>query len=133
MKKLIITIVCVGLIVAASISYYVFRPAKKDFSSQKADYVVSAIAIASQYATDEKKCDSLYLDKIIEVEGKVVNVAKDSSSVNITLEGSETGGVLCAFNIIPQPVPSVGSIIKIKGKCTGFLMDVALKSCNLIK
>lgn len=135
MKKSIFIILIIGLVVATIAMIYVFRPAKTNVSGKKPDFTISSTELFAAYSADEAKCDSMYIDKIIQVSGVVTAFISDSTNFSITLEGDETGGIICSFSNKPEAdqVPELGSECTIKGKCTGFLMDVNLNLCNIVE
>ena len=76
--------------------------------------------------------NELYLNKVISVSGKIQNVLADTSGVAITLQTSSgLFGVTCKMDETNLDVShySEGQTVKIKGLCTGYLMDVILIRC----
>jgi hypothetical protein len=56
------------------------------------------------------------------------------STVNIFLAvGNDMGGINCSFKNNDVPSSVKGQEIKVKGRCTGFLIDVNLVDVVLIK
>ena len=79
-----------------------------------------------------------YLNKIILVSGKVQGtVVNDTGMTGLSLEsGSPMGGVICEFDTKSDPVKQKyepGTELKLKGICTGKLMDVVLSRCVIVE
>jgi hypothetical protein len=69
---------------------------------------------------------------VLEVKGTVSAVSVKGPIVNIQLNASKLGGINC--NLFPiesndRQLPAIGRVLTIKGRCTGFLMDVNLVDC----
>ena len=84
-----------------------------------------------------KKQQILSIDKIIEVRGRVYEIQKDENQVSLLLDASKDGMgyVTCSMNISEQSKInslSIGGNAKVKGICTGYLMDVVLNKCIII-
>jgi hypothetical protein len=72
---------------------------------------------------------------IIEVTGTIESVkAGEGNITNVALKtGSELSSVICTLS--PQSDPATlasGNEVKIRGVCSGFLMDVLLNNCVII-
>ena len=82
---------------------------------------------------DEKKANAKYLGKIVEVSGIISEKTKDRiGNYNITLQGPDLAGIGCEFeNKVQDKLANLkeGQEVKIKGICTGVLMDVVLVDC----
>lgn len=135
MKKIVLIVLIAGLVIATLAMLYVFRPAKTTVSGKNPDYTISSTELFAAYSSDEAKSDSMYIDEVIQVSGVVTAFISDSANFSITLEGDDTGGIICSFNSKPEneKLPEVGSECTIKGKCTGFLMDVNLNLCSIVE
>ncbi len=95
---------------------------------------IEAAALYQQYSNDEQKADRLYLGKIIEVKGTLFQVIKNGVTEIWILEGGKGGGINCQLfpgSKAGHPPTRPGMRVTIKGKCTGFLMDVNLADCVL--
>lgn len=134
MKKSVLIILLVGLIIAIVAMAYVFRPSITSVEDANSDLAMGSVELYTTYSMDEAGSDSLYVDKILEVTGIAISVVSDSIVTTVTLEGDESGGVICTFNDLPiAKLPKVGNEYVIKGKCTGFLMDVNMVLCSLVE
>jgi hypothetical protein len=110
--------------------YFKTRP---DIGSLKPSVSISATDLYVRYQKDETTANSLFLQKIISVNGEIADVMKTDSTLSFQLKGGETGGINCSIRNIPATIPQKGNKVSIKGRCSGFLMDVNLVDCVLEK
>lgn len=110
--------------------YFKTRP---DIGSVKAAASLPATVLYAAYQKNETAANTLFLEKVIAVNGEITEVSKKDSTLNIQLKGGENGGINCSIRTLPETIPLKGSRITIKGRCSGFLMDVNLVDCVLEK
>ena len=113
---------------------YIYNKPHASIANVRADYSLDAKDLYQQFQQDETVSNRKYLDKIIEVKGTVAEVQHSGKSATIELkEDSAMGGINCSFTNLEKniQIPSKGSLLTIKGKCSGFLMDVNLVDCAL--
>jgi hypothetical protein len=136
MRKLILAILAVG-VVSFGIGIYFWTKPVADLESATADVSVTAAKLMNDFENDEKGANETYLDKVVEVSGTVSEVKASETGATVVLETeSMMGGVTCGFKegviSIEDLSQKVGSTIKVKGQCTGYLMDVILERCVLV-
>lgn len=126
-----------GLIIvmlSAGWLYYLYQKPRADVAAEKAAHSITAEKIYHDFLTDETAADQMYTDKIIEVSGEVLEAQTiDNTDMVLLAAGSNTGGINCRLNNSGGALPVKGEMIKVKGKCTGFLMDVNLVDGVVIK
>jgi len=142
-KKVIVSLVVVLLLVLFGfvfVKFYVFRKADTSVASKKADVEITVSDLVKSFEIDEKAANTKYLSKIILVKGIVDNVAdtKNDTAAEITIylkDKGKTSGVMCSFDksIIHKDVVKSGDSVSIKGICSGYLMDVVMNKCALVK
>jgi len=135
MKKLIITIIFVVVVAAIGGYLYVFRDADTDVGRKVADYDLTAKELVEHFELNEDSANSMFLGKIISVEGVVDNKVEKDGEVTIYLKASEDiSGVLCHFNTNLGDLGKVyeGENLKVKGICSGYLLDVVLNQCAIV-
>ncbi len=95
----------------------------------------TAVEISKEYNTNEKKADSAYLDKALEVAGVVTEVNKNQDgATTITLDsGDPMTGVQCTMRDSALTNIDKGQNIVIKGLCKGNNMGVVLTRCIVKK
>ncbi|MEO8116698.1 MAG: hypothetical protein ABI653_03560 [Bacteroidota bacterium] len=134
-KRNLLTGIVLLILFAIILIFLKINKSHGNVASEKTDIHISAEKLYSDFKNDENKANEMYLDKVIEVSGKIATVSKQSSQYIILLDATSTGGINCLMlddsSAIAQLKPA--GDITIKGKCTGFLIDVNLNDCVLIK
>ncbi len=128
-KKLILGFLAVVALGILGIWYFIFyRPThfKRDVADEKG-IAVTAAALVKAYQENEPNANAQYLNKALEITGKVSEVKPDAEGKpTITLKSEdEFSNVYCTLK---QETPGIetGKTITIKGVCTGFLSDVVV-------
>ncbi|HRH65097.1 MAG TPA: hypothetical protein PLU53_02250 [Bacteroidia bacterium] len=136
MKKILLT-TSIVLTAAAAFGYYLFN---KPHGSIVDDAPVSsseATYLVSEYEADENAANSKYLGKVIEVSGTVSDKNLDEKGIlNLVIQGGDLAGIGCQFDKNFQSDAlslKTGDQVKVKGICTGILMDVVMVDCVLSK
>ena len=135
-KKTIVTLLAIALLLVAAVLYYSFRKSPDSVKNSKADYNLSATQLVEEFSDDEGAANTKYLDKIIVTEGLVVGLEKvQNDKTIISLEGNFIGNVSCSFanKELNNKQITKGNKISIKGKCSGFIMDVVLTKCSIVE
>jgi hypothetical protein len=127
-----VVFIAIGSILAALI---LFNKKHPDTAKVKPDFVLTATVLQKDFENNETAASSKYINKILEVSGTIVSVTPaDSTNTNISLKtGNELSSVICTFhklNDTPKLIP--GDEIRLRGECSGFLMDVLLNNCSII-
>jgi len=134
MVKRIIVIAIIAVIATGAVTfYYLYNKPQRDVASLDAK-VVSAKKLYSDFSTNEQQANTSYLNKAVQVNGKVIEVKKNQSDQpQVVLDtGDPIFGVACTMdnnlnNIRP------GDEVTIKGICTGYLNDVIIIRSLLLK
>lgn len=127
------------ILVLAGYGYYQYQRPHRSAADETTNVKIIADSLYNQYAGDEKACDGKYLNKVIEVSGKLSEIQHSGQSeiwILSTAGSSTGGGINCqmfAGEKIPDPHPRAGDMVTVKGRCTGFLMDVNLSDCIVVK
>ncbi|MBL0103363.1 MAG: hypothetical protein IPP51_06120 [Bacteroidetes bacterium] len=133
MKKKIFLALGVAILSGAAYGFYLFNKPHQSLSDATPDFKLNSEVLITAYENDEKTANTKYLGKIIEVTGVVSEKTKDDKGkVSLTLAGPDLAGIGCDFEnkaIEKTTKLNVGDQVKIKGTCTGILMDVVLVDC----
>jgi hypothetical protein len=110
------------------------RAAMKTLEAQRDQ--VSAPELMSSYTQNEVAADEQYKGRVLIVTGVVTKIGKDIlGSPYITLEtGQRISSVQCIFPTSSShrlASTKLGSSVVIRGKCSGKLMNVLLRDCEL--
>ncbi|HEX4852044.1 MAG TPA: hypothetical protein VFV08_14615 [Puia sp.] len=115
---------------------YFYNKPHTSTANERADVLIEAADLFSQYQQDENAANKKFLDKIILVKGKVADVEHGGKVISVQLEGNISGGgINCSLspNENETKLPAKGSTVSIKGKCSGLLIDVNLVDCVIVK
>ena len=128
-KTLFFAGVVLCLVLLAATGFYWYQKPRTSLAQVKPAYTLSADELYQAFEQNEQKANQQFVEKVIQVKGAVDNVQATDSTLNILLAASsEMGGINCriAKGDKLQTVPKKGTVIQVKGKCVGFLMDVNL-------
>lgn len=129
------------LLAVAAASWYIYAEYNRkpsDLSSLKPQAKVNDSVLITLYMSNEQIANQKYLGKPIDVTGTVLEIINLNDTVaNIMLgKADELHKVSCLMdakhvNDVKDYIP--GNKITIRGICTGFLIDVELNRCVIIK
>ncbi|NNE30413.1 MAG: hypothetical protein HKN16_12315 [Saprospiraceae bacterium] len=126
-------ILLILLAVAGVFYFFVWDKPHKDMGSARSDSAISANALYQAFDSDETTAQSQYLDKVVEVTGKIRSYEMNTEVQKVILEtGDILGGVACELDDLVAPKRTsfqVGEQVTFKGLCTGKLLDVVLVRC----
>jgi|SRR6185436_8184377 len=135
MKKSFYIIIAVLFAGAGAIgAYYYINRSVSGISGKKADFSLTPQHLLADFTADEQSANVRYLDKVIVTEGKINSIKSDEkNNVNIVLD---TGDPMSSISCVLDKEEAKKSEklrpndpVKIKGVCTGMLMDVIMVNC----
>jgi len=138
-KRMIWAGISVIVIIACLAVIYIFNKPRNDISDLPTDYVVEAKNLVEEFKKDDEKANSKYSEKIIEVSGVIaeINISENGTGSNCILRlTNEISGVICEFEPGGDKELKnfqIGDNVTIKGKYSGFLMDVVINTCKIIE
>ena len=115
---------------------YMYNLKHTDMAKAKPDFVITATALLKEFEDNEAAASAKYINKIVEITGTVATVKPaENNIVNISLvTESDLSSVICTFTAISDPSSvKAGDAITLRGECSGFLMDVLLNNCVILK
>jgi hypothetical protein len=115
---------------------YMYNLKHTDMAKAKPDFVITATALLKEFEDNEAAASAKYINKIVEITGTVATVKPaENNIVNISLvTESDLSSVICTFAAISDPSSvKAGDVITLRGECSGFLMDVLLNNCAILK
>ena len=137
MKRIAIVGAIILLLTVSLTAYYHYNNLRRDISTQHTDVTIKASQLYQQYYEHEQEANQKYLDKVIEVKGRVSKVQSNNGLIVLLLNaGDGMGGINCSMkesNSINVAQELLNKEVLVKGKCTGFLMDVNLVDCIIIQ
>jgi tRNA_anti-like len=136
MKKILILTTAIAMITGAAFAYYLYHKPHQSVANETPAFTLDAASLVSEYDANEKKANSKYLGKIIEVKGVVSEKSKNSAGhFCVTLQGPDLAGIGCEFEPKAQTHAAKlkeGEEVCIKGICSGVLMDVVMVDCTVV-
>jgi hypothetical protein len=137
-KKSYVLVALVVLLLGGLYAYREYHRKPADLSSMNPVAGMDAVKLAGLYEADESKANALYLGKAIDVTGTIADIQNQQDTlVNILLgDKNAMHRVSCLMNTaytaeVKKYKP--GDAVTIRGICTGYLMDVELNRCVIIK
>ena len=136
MKKFLFFFLLILLLLGTGITYYRIQMPVPSLEKEKADYIFSAEELFAIYTADEVSSNDRFLDKLIQVSGKVKELSAEGNQLSVILDGGElSGGIICELDPRFRDqliLPKQGQAVTMKGVCSGMLLDVVLVRCVLI-
>ena len=115
---------------------YLLKKGHKDLLKVDPDYKITAIELQKAFEDNETAATEKYVNSIIEVTGTVESVGTgENNATNISLKTSnDLSLIICTFPLEVNSLNiSPGSPATVRGECSGYLMDVLLNNCVIIK
>jgi hypothetical protein len=129
----VVSFIAIAIILAA---LYYYNLKQTDMSKAKPDFVLSSTLLVNAFENNETTASTKYINKIVQVTGIISSVENAANnSINITLQsGSDLSSVICTLPAFTDPEKiKKGEEITLRGECSGFLMDVLLNNCTIVK
>lgn len=132
-RNIIIGLFILVILVVAVAGYYLYNKPRQSAGNKTAAVTLSATALYKQYEANENTANQKYLGKVIEVQGSVSAISQQNGLAVLSLITSNPAGAINCQLFTHDKISTVkvGDAVTIKGKCTGFLMDVNLVDCAI--
>lgn len=118
----------IGLLVAGAAGYFYLYQSHRDIETEKPSFQISSSQFLEEYTQSEEESNAKYLDKTVELKGKITSVDHNSNSIVVDEH------VFCAFVQLPEV--QVGDLVSVKGRVLGFdslLEEIKLDQCTITK
>ena len=138
MKKILLIIAALALM-GAGVGLYMYNKPHDKMESAKADKEIDAKSLYDLYEDDEAAADQAFLGKILEVTGIVREIHRGGEKDNFIILETDglMGAVKCQLDHLTDHVKldqiKESQKVTLKGHCTGYLMDVILDRCVIVK
>lgn len=126
MKKNTIVLILIFVVIAGYLLYSYVYQSHRDIATEKGSFSVTANSIHDEFKADEQKANAKYLDRTIEVYGKISSI--DSKESTIVIDDK-------MFAVFKDEIPAnlkVASEVKIKGRFIGYddlLEELKMDQC----
>jgi tRNA_anti-like len=132
-KKITGMLVLALVITAAVIGYNKYTAGPDDIKSARA-LAVTASGLLQEYSNTEVEANKKYIGKIIAVTGEIKELGKNQEGQTIVIlnTGDPMNSINCTMEeqaVQLQP----GTTVTLKGLCTGYMMDVYITRCYVVK
>lgn len=132
MKKVYLILTLIGLVIIGAIIYTKINAAPDSVLDMKTDFVLTAEKLLLDFEENENEANKKYLDKVIEIEGQVSKVDVDKGKTSVYLDAkNDLSNIIFQLNEENLNITK-GDKIKLKGVCTGYLLDVILVRAKII-
>jgi phospholipid N-methyltransferase len=137
-KNTIIIVVLIMTAAAAGYGYKEYNRKPADVAGITPAAKLSADEMVNQYDSDEAKANKLYLGKTIQVTGVITQIINQQDTLANVMVGDTSSMHKVSCLLEPAYISTIkqynaGQQITIKGVCTGYLMDVELNRCVIVK
>jgi tRNA_anti-like len=115
--------------------YTLYKP-HRNVEGEDTVATLTAINMYQEFANRESLANQKWVGKVVEVTGRISSVTDAGKYVSLNLAATADGGVNCSLlktDLPPDNKFNKGDSVIVKGKCTGFLMDVNLVDCIIKK
>ena len=111
-KRKYLVVFLLILILSVIIGYNYMYKEHRDISSEKADFTLTSQDLVNEYQIDLDEATAKYLDKTIELSGKVTDVESDNFTLNNV--------VICYSDSLTIQSLNITDNIKAKGRSIGY-------------
>lgn len=131
-KKIGIVVLAIGVVLAL-VGYRMWTKPHRDITVGKAS-PTTGIQLVTDFEKDEVTANQKYLDKIVEVSGEVTELTSNQQgNAVVVIKGTDFSSVRCTLEQRAQFDIAIGSTVLVRGICTGYLNDVILVRCVVLK
>ena len=138
-KRKYVWLILIALVIIAGLyAYREYNRKPADLSTVVSQLKITADSLVKKFERDEQKANTLYLGKPIEITGLIAEInSQRDTLVNITLgKKDDMHKVSCLMDpnhSIEIKNYKVGDNIVMRGICNGYLLDVELNRCVVVK
>lgn len=137
MKKIILSVLLLAFIGAASTYYYAFVYSKnRKFDMVNAEAMtIDANTLVKVFQENETEANQNYLDKVLLISGTISATDQTQTGERILTLSSDDpfAGVMVTLDSTEASAVNINDNISVKGFCKGFLSDVVITSAIVVK
>lgn len=124
-------VIFIIVVILFSTISYIYNKPHRNIKNETPILTITSDSLYYIFENKEHIANKQYLNKTIEVSGKIQKT--DTVNKKIFLKANGMGAVICSFEANEFKKIKTSDSITVKGQCTGFLMDVNLMRCVVIK
>jgi hypothetical protein len=136
-RIILILIVFVILIFSGGYFYLRYMP-DKNMTKLAPDFMLTASQFASEYEMDPTASDVKFIDRIVEVTGRISDISTDQNDATVFIlrDNEMETGILCT--LIREADSDAAAIkpgdkVTVRGVCTGMLFEVVMNKCVIVR
>jgi hypothetical protein len=135
MKRLFLFFSLAAVVSAGIYAYYQYNKTHTHLAGVKADITINAADLYQAFSSDENNANTLYIGKVLDISGVISNMDKEETSFKIFLETDDMlGEIQCEMDTVTDIAElKEGDQVVVRGVCSGFLTDVVVSRCVVIK
>jgi hypothetical protein len=136
MRKIIFFASGIALLLFAAWGIYKITKPHHNVEGEDAVASLSAAGLYEEFEKTESLANKKWVGKVLEISGTISAVQESGNYLSVSLQADGNGGVNCSIlkkDMNPDKKLFKGNPVTIKGKCTGFLMDVNMVDCIVMK
>lgn len=135
--KITLFVVFFLAVAGIGVALYLYNLKSADLQKAEPAYTITAFDLRNAFEKDEAAASEKYVNKVIEVTGVVCTVLSgEENTFNISLNPGNDGMIfiICTLQKTEgTSMPRVGENITVRGVCSGYLMDILMNNCVIIK
>ena len=133
-KRTILWVSLLVLVLAAvGWGWHLYDKPHRSAAGISPDLTITADSLYHQYQLDERSADQRFMGKVLKVSGHLAEIQRSGRAEIwiLAAQAGSPGGINCQLfsGTAIEHEPKPGDAVIIKGRCTGFLMDVNLTDC----
>jgi hypothetical protein len=131
-RQIILSVIASCILIGIAWGFYEYSRPHTSAEDKKTDVVISADSLYAAFMADEPGADKKFINKVLEVKGVIQDISISDRKPFVLLHAGGDGGINC---LMATDSATVFSTLKknteavVKGKCSGYLMDVNLVDC----
>lgn len=129
----LILVTVIGIIIAVSMY---FKP-HQSMIRLSPEFMMTSDELLMTFETDEIAANEKLVDKVIEVSGIIGTVQTDNDGITVIIStDNPVSGIICEMDDLSSHKMedlAEGETVKLKCLCTGYLMDVSMRRCIVVK
>jgi hypothetical protein len=132
--KITLFVVFFLAVAGIGVALYLYNLKPADLQNSKSDFAIMAPDLAKAFKEDMVGANEKYVNKTIDVTGIIQYAGTGTNGIlSIALEGFDFSNIICTFPVTPDNMPTdVGLTITVRGRCSGYLMDILLNDCVFV-
>jgi len=131
-RQIILSATALCLLLAVVWGFYQYSRPHASAQDKQTAFIITADSLYGAFSTNEPVANKTFMNKVLEVKGTVQDLTTSDRKPVLLLQTQGIGFVNCLMAVDSTTIFSTikkNSAITIKGKCSGFLMDVNLVDC----